>query len=466
MLPDQEEAGILCAVLVGDRSLLTEDTVQNFRRAGLSHLLVVSGMHLCLAAALAKALFSRFSERKRCLSVCLFVWCCAVLTGFGVSVVRAAIMVTSAESAVLFRRRGDTPTALSLAGILIVLVSPGAVTSASFLLSFSSVLGIALFSDRIGNALVSLFHPGKRLRRALFSSLAVSAAAQFGTLPVLAVCFGTVPALGLFANLFAVPLLAPILLFGALGILLFPLRAVFGLLCGVMLRILCAIASLFSLVPFSQFGISERWQLVWIAFAFLLCARCARSASQHRRRVSFLSGTLLLLVCTLFSFDAAQSAVTVTVFPQENMALLSRGTRAVLLGVPADSYAAKKVISAMQRQNLFTLESIICAEQTLPSALFTVTEQFSPAGIAAPDTPANRALCHAAGLRLCETDHLLALGSFPGSLEEPGLLAVIDPDGERLCPSDGICVIIEETFCTPYPLPDAVRIRRPIRRTP
>ena len=459
--------GVLCALLAGDRSRLSGRITADFRRAGLSHLLVVSGMHLCIAAALAERLFSRLREKRRFFAVCTVVWLCAALTGFGVSVVRAAVMVTAGQSAVLFERKSDTLTSLSLAGLLIALASPAAVISVSFLLSFCAVFGIALFADPIERLLAARL-PGKgKTRRLLYAPLAVSAAAQLGTLPVTAVCFGTVPALGLAANLIAVPLLTPILFSGVCGVLIVPLRGAFGLLCRILIGLLCKTAAFFAEIPFAQLGFGERWQLAWIFCVFVISALCvSREVSLCLRRTLCLLGAAVLCCGSAFSLFAARQSTTVIFFPQDGTALLSRGSRAVLLGAPEDSYAADRILSAMARQNLFSLEAVLTEDIVLPTALFSVTAEVPAGGIAAPDTPANRALCHAAGQPLCQTEELMLFCLYPAEIRQNAVTVVIDQNGAALCPCEEICVIIKESFCTPRPPSDgALCLRRMDRRT-
>jgi ComEC/Rec2-related protein len=460
--------GVLCALLAGDRTLLASGVTSAFQKAGLSHLLVVSGMHLCIAAWFAKLLLASCKPKVRFCILAAFLWGCAAMTGFGVSVVRAAVMVTMAESAALFDRRGDTLTSLAFAGVLIVLVSPSAAVSASFLLSFCSVLGIALFADPMAQAITARCGRHPLLRQYLITPLCVSATAQVGTLPIAALLFGTLPVFGIVANLLAVPLMESALIAGLCGIVLPFLRQPIGWICQVLLELLLRIADGFASLPLAQIGVCERWQIVWIIGFCACCAVFAAFRPEKRIQIRAAKlGAVTLCVCAIFSVIAGRNSVTVTFFPEENVAVLVRGRSAVLLGAPQDQYDADKILTSLTRQNVTRLDFVVAADTVLPTALFSITEALPPDGIAAPDTDANRALCHAAGERLCTTNGIVAFDRVPISVSDGVICAVMDANGDKLCPSDGICAIIERYFCTLPPLSDgALRVRIPDRRLP
>ena len=143
-----DDAGLLCAMLFGDKTLLSDEAVLGLNRTGVGHIAVVSGLHLVLFCTvlgwLLKKLYcpARLAFFLQIPAILLFI----MLVDASVAVWRAAVMVLLAGSAVLFGRHGDTLRALCLAAILCTAFTPYVIGSVSFWLSVSGVLGIGVIA--------------------------------------------------------------------------------------------------------------------------------------------------------------------------------------------------------------------------------------------------------------------------------------------------------------------------------
>ena len=143
-----EDAGLFCAMLFGDKTLLSDEVRLGMNRSGTGHLAVVSGLHLVLFCAVLRRLLKKSGCPAKLLfllqipAILLFI----LLVDASVSVWRAAVMVLLADSAVLFGRHRDTLRALCLAAILCTAFTPYTIGSVSFWLSFSAVLGIGVIA--------------------------------------------------------------------------------------------------------------------------------------------------------------------------------------------------------------------------------------------------------------------------------------------------------------------------------
>ncbi len=143
-----DDAGLLCAMLFGDKTLLSEETVLGLNRTGIGHIAVVSGLHLVLFCTVIGWLLKRVSCPAKIafllqiIAIMLFM----LLVDGSVSVLRAACMVLLARSAPLFGRHSDTLRALCLAAIGCTLFTPYVIGSVSFWLSVSGVLGIGVIA--------------------------------------------------------------------------------------------------------------------------------------------------------------------------------------------------------------------------------------------------------------------------------------------------------------------------------
>ena len=223
-----DDAGLLCAMLFGDKTLLSDEAVLGLNRTGVGHIAVVSGLHLVLFCTVLGWLLKRLSCPARLAflmqipAILLFI----LLVDASVAVWRAAVMVLLAGSAVLFGRHGDTLRALCLAAILCTACTPYVIGSVSFWLSVSGVLGIGVIAPYLTKQLGC-----SGLRRDFLSVCCVAAA----VFPASVLLCGESSLLAPFCNLLILPVCTAALCIGFLfvltgGILTFLLPAA-GMLC-------------------------------------------------------------------------------------------------------------------------------------------------------------------------------------------------------------------------------------------
>lgn len=210
-----DELATLQALSLGVRSELNPEIKRSFQRSGAMHVLAVSGLHVMILFSLMKRLLTGFgrwqplySDRKRqwllYVALMVMIWGYAFLTGLAPSVTRAVMMVSVAETALVWRRTAYSINTLLLAAFLILIFRPMDLYSVGFQLSFSAVAAILMMQPAIrGNRLWDLVW--------------VSMAAQLGTLPLTAHYFGQMSNYFLLTNLLVLPL-AELVLYGALAV--------------------------------------------------------------------------------------------------------------------------------------------------------------------------------------------------------------------------------------------------------
>lgn len=141
--PDQ--AGLIGAMLIGERSLIGRETTTAFQRTGIYHILVVSGMNVGI---LAFVVFWTL-RRSRCgdgiATVMTILLACgyAYVAESGAPIVRSVIMLTVYLCARLLYRQHAILNAVGAAALVLMVVDPNAVGDTSFLLTVFSVLAIA-----------------------------------------------------------------------------------------------------------------------------------------------------------------------------------------------------------------------------------------------------------------------------------------------------------------------------------
>lgn len=197
-------AATLDAILLGNASELDADTREIFARAGLAHVLALSGTHVAVMAFFASLIFFPFrlaGRRKWAMGgVIAFLWFYVLLTGGAPSVVRAAIMATMVMAGAMLERVSSPVNSLCAAALLILLFDPRALMAPGFQLSFLAVAGILMFAPELTF--------GRGAVRSVSQWLAVSFGAVVATTPLAAWHFHVIPFYFLLANM-AVALVLP-----------------------------------------------------------------------------------------------------------------------------------------------------------------------------------------------------------------------------------------------------------------
>lgn len=196
------ERAVLGAMLLGDRAGLTPADNRIVRRAGLAHVLAISGMHVSIVLAVIAAGLHLVPVPRSTRTILLVVLLGggAFLAGVRPSILRAAIGAGVALAGRWIGRDGDSINSLALVAAALLIIHPGWVLDVGFQLSFVATAGILVlvprWSDRV---------PGV---------VAVSAAAYAATAPLVAWHFRSLAPIALLANLVAVPICGLVLVAG------------------------------------------------------------------------------------------------------------------------------------------------------------------------------------------------------------------------------------------------------------
>ena len=200
------ERALLAGFLLGDTRGVPKTVTDQFRAAGLTHLTAVSGENVAFVLALFAPLLRRSGVRGRVVLAVVVLVAFGTMTRWEPSVLRAIAMAIVALLAGALGRPTTGLRVLVLAATGLLVVDPFLVHQVGFLLSCGASLGIALLAAPIT----------ARLRGPAWirEVLGVTAAAQVGVAPVLIPVFGSMPLIALPANLVAVPLAAPLTMWG------------------------------------------------------------------------------------------------------------------------------------------------------------------------------------------------------------------------------------------------------------
>ena len=201
-----DDKALFLGIVIGDdreMSMLVED---DFRAAGLTHLVAVSGQNVAFVLIVVGPLLRRLDYRSRWLALLGVLLLFGVITRFEPSVVRATAMAAVAASATALGRETSALRTLSLAVVAALLWQPALAHSLGFRLSLAATAGILFLSPWLISVL-----PGPRIFR---EASGVTIGAQVAVAPMLVATFGSIPVASLPANLLVGPVAGPVMLWG------------------------------------------------------------------------------------------------------------------------------------------------------------------------------------------------------------------------------------------------------------
>ncbi|MCM8764231.1 MAG: ComEC/Rec2 family competence protein [Candidatus Omnitrophica bacterium] len=267
-----QEAAIFRMMVLGDRFNLPE-IKQVFIKAGIYHLLVVSGLHLGYLIIFLRIIF--FFVRRieqahykifNLLYLAAIIFYCAI-TGFKTPIMRAALMFGIYILAEIIERPVDGVESIGWAGSLILFFKPAELFDAGFQLSFAATTGIILAMRYIPRI--------KRIPSWVDSTIRAIIGAQFFTIPVLLGNFGRFYPFGFITNLILVPV-------GGVAVFLGLSFLIFGFIRYVIIVFLTKVLSLFWLGTklFSEISPEISWSpdtLIAFALYFIIFATVFRN---------------------------------------------------------------------------------------------------------------------------------------------------------------------------------------------
>ena len=332
----QNLAGVEAAMLLGEKSELTDEWSDTFRTAGIAHLLAVSGLHvalLCGLFAMGQGRRSRFSVPRVLLQITVLLLYMG-LTGLPFSVFRAGVMFLIMLVGSLLLQPPDSLTALALAAIIIGVQQPFAPCDIGFQLSVCGVLGVLAASAlaKRQTQFVQVRYAARHNQRrqtALPLPLAIvlravdavqtAVLATLATLPVLLLHGMAASGAAVPANLLVVWLLGPALRLGILALVLSfvpvldPLFHGASLLLGIVLRLMTTLAAWCAALPVAHIALPVRYTL-WVLAVFAVLAALFWRTRQLRRfvPVGFVCAVAAVMLGSTMQRDVVRLAMVGT----------------------------------------------------------------------------------------------------------------------------------------------------------
>src|SRR3989339_734720 len=253
----EPESALLNGLLLGAKNSLGEDWQNNFRQAGVSNIIALSGYNITIVAEGIMIILS-FLPRAFSLSFgVLGILAFALMTGGTATVMRASIMALLVLLAKVTNRKYDISRALLLAGIFMLIQNPKIlVFDISFQLSFLATLALILISPLIEKKLTFITSKYK-IRELVTATIAT----QIFVLPFLIYKMGLFSVFSLFSNILILPVIPPIMFLGffsgLLGFISTFLAIPLTWFCSLLLSYVLEIIYFFSHLPFSVINIKS-----------------------------------------------------------------------------------------------------------------------------------------------------------------------------------------------------------------
>lgn len=202
----QKTAGLLSAMLLGDRTETDDVMVESFRKTGVVHILAISGLHVMMVFSVFMLLLYpltgiRNGKYIRIWTGLIMIWAFAAFVGFKPPVFRSVLMISIYYITILLRRPPNVYHTLTLTALILLLLNPNSLFDVGFQLSFSAVFFIVYLNPIFRQ----FFKPKGKFKKAAVAFLAATIGAQLGTLPFSAHYFNQTSGLFLAGNLIMIP---------------------------------------------------------------------------------------------------------------------------------------------------------------------------------------------------------------------------------------------------------------------
>lgn len=357
---DTDGKAVMEAMLFGDKSELESTQKTLLYRAGIGHLMAVSGVHLSVVCSFFWLFISRLPINKffRFGLLLIPIFCFSAMAGFSNSVVRSAIMTVIVYGASLFRRRADVFNSLGISVIILTIAAPFAVRDASFLLSVGGVFAIGVAAPEVIKAIEQKYELGTFLKSAI-----TSVCVTVMIFPVTILFFDEVSVASPISNLLLMPLCTLILvggiivsLTGGISVVAVPVLKVCEILCKIVLAVSKFIGGLhFSYIPLgSDFvKLSAAFSVILVMVMFLVTKKSTATALF----------SLIILVFAVFSvnlYGVTSTDISAAVFRDggSTAAVVHNGSSAAIIDFDGGG-AASSAIKYLNRSGIYKIDSLI-----------------------------------------------------------------------------------------------------------
>lgn len=272
LLPEKRSK-LLIGILLGDKSGISEEIIENFKISNLSHILSVSGAHTSYIILGLTYILNKSKITKKwvyiitILILCIFMF----ITNFTASVIRACLMAIITIIAKIFYKKPDITTSIAFSLLITLMINPFSINEIGLQLSYLGTMGIIVFNKNVEN-----FLNKANINNKISKLLSVTISAQIIIMPIIAYKFNTISLTFFISNMLASPILGIIMILGFVTIFVsfisFNLAKFLAIFLNLCLNILSLIAKVVSKIQFSNILIKTPYTLVIIVIYIFILA--------------------------------------------------------------------------------------------------------------------------------------------------------------------------------------------------
>lgn len=276
----KENSELAISLIVGDRSHISSEVEDNFKKANLMHMLAISGAHFSYVILIATLISNRLQHKRlgqliQIIAIIFFM----NLTGNTASVVRAGIMSILLIGSSICKRQNDSLNNIAISAIIQIINNPYIIFDSGFMLSYSGVLGIILFYKKISEHI----H---------FKSIALTISANIFIIPIMIYNFHTISGSFIISNICASWLLGIIIILEFISLCI-PIKLLYMIL-DLLIMMLRKIAEICANIPFAQMYVPR--YAIFFAIVIYILIFC-RKLKCRKYVYSFLTiGVSILLI--------------------------------------------------------------------------------------------------------------------------------------------------------------------------
>lgn len=337
------EEGSLCAALtLGRRDRLLRSTLTDFSRCGLSHILALSGMHMTILAGIFDFILKKLRVKKtfRCGIMPMIMLFYLILTGFSLSTVRAAIMLTAVYIAYISSTPVDSMTVLFSSCAFIIAVLPSSVADIGFWMSYLATFGLLI----VAPCLSKLMKKGNerwKIRSVLtlgikrvLSMITITVTAVFAVLMLTQMFFGELSIISPLTNLLCNPLITlmfvlgvVLLIFGGIPFIASLVSSVIAFVGKIILNITSSFSDMMDITVSLEYGFAKIIVILFtVSTAILLIIK-------FRRKIF----VLLPAAISVIAFCVCLTIYSGVYSGTSDVTYIRRGEREMLSAVSPDS---------------------------------------------------------------------------------------------------------------------------------
>ena len=203
--------GIIGAIILGDKTDLDSDIKELYSVSGIAHILAISGLHISfIGMAIYRLLRRRFRFLFSAAVSIPVVLSFGIMSGFGISTIRAIIMFILKIIGEVLGRKYDAITAISLAGLVLLVQNPFVVCNSGFQMSFGAIIAIVLILPMVEEIL----NTDNKIIKVISANFTISLVMN----PILAWNYYELPTFSFLLNIVVVPLMSVVIVSSIAGI--------------------------------------------------------------------------------------------------------------------------------------------------------------------------------------------------------------------------------------------------------